>query len=235
LRGILGYTWAHSIDNGSWDSAAYLIYQGAEGNQDRGSSNFDVRHSFQAALAYDVPRIDISRLRGLLEGWTVAGVMRARTGFPVDVVSIDNAFGLEFDNVSRPDLVQAESIWVADPASPGGRRLNRAAFRAPEPGTQGTLGRNAIRGGGVAQLDASVQRRFTLWEGGSLEVRVDAYNLFNRTHFADPVRFLSSPLFGEPASLLNQMLGSGRPNSGLTPAFLAGGPRIFQGGIRIRW
>jgi hypothetical protein len=54
-------------------------------------------------------------------------------------------------------------------------------------------------------------------------------------NFADPVRFLSSGLFGEPASLLNMMLGSGSPNSGLAPALQSGGPRTLQLGLRARF
>jgi hypothetical protein len=236
LRGILSYTWAHSIDNGSWDSAAYLVYPGAGSTQDRGSSNFDVRHSFQAALAWDLPRASLpDPFQPVFRGWTLAGVFRARTGFPIDVVSIDNAFGLEFDNVSRPDLVAGQPLWLADPNSPAGRKLNPSAFSAAAAGTQGTLGRNALRGAGLVQLDTSLQRRFILWEGGSLEFRADVYNLLNRAHLADPVRFLSSPLFGQPASLLNLVLGAGRPNAGLTPAFQSGGPRAVQLGLRLRW
>ncbi len=48
-------------------------------------------------------------------------------------------------------------------------------------------------------------------------------NVTNHGNFADPVRYLSSGFFGESVSLLNLMLGTGSPHSGLTPAFQAGG------------
>src|ERR1043166_821177 len=41
------YTWSHSIDNGSSD--AFLVWA-APGPSDRGSSDFDLRHSFSAAV-----------------------------------------------------------------------------------------------------------------------------------------------------------------------------------------
>ena len=122
--------------------------------------------------------------------------------------------------------------WGA--AAPGGRRLNPAAFIKPD-GRQGTLGRNAIRGNALAQVDLALQREFVLSESSRLQFRAEAYNLANSAHYADPVRVMSSPLFGYSTSLTNLMLGAGRPNSGLTPAFQSGGPRVFQAGITVRF
>ncbi|MBK9169707.1 MAG: TonB-dependent receptor [Bryobacterales bacterium] len=214
LRGVASYTWSHSIDNGSWDSASFLL---APGTSDRGSSNFDVRHVFQGALTYDLPK---------LPHWTLSGFFRARTGFPIDVVSDDNVFGLGFDNAWRPDLAGGEPLWLP------GRRLNPAAFRPPQRGEQGSLGRNAITGNGLAQLDLALERRFALARESVLTLRVETYNLLNRAHLADPLRFMGHPLFGEPLSQANLMLGRGRPASGLSPALQPGGQRTMQVGIR---
>jgi hypothetical protein len=217
LQGSMSYTWAHAIDNGSWDSATWLVLPGATSMADRASANFDVRHSFQAALAYTMRRV-----------WTVSGTLRARTGFPLDVVTTEHPFGLGFDNEFRPDLVPGVPLWV-DGA------LNRAAFAAPDRGRQGTLGRNAIEGLPLRQLDLAVERRFVLTESARLSLRAELYNVTNTLNLADPVRVLASPLFGQSASLANLMLGAGRPNSGLTPAFQSGGPRTLQIGITLRF
>jgi hypothetical protein len=223
MRGVLSYTWSHSIDNGSWDSASFLVSSAGSARQDRGSSNFDVRHALQAAFSYDLP-------------WhlTLGSFLRVRTGFPIDVVSEYNAFGLGFDNVTRPDLVPGVPVWLRDASAPGGRRLNPGAFRLPESG-QGNLGRNTISGLGLAQLDLSLQRRFSLGEHTSLDFRVDAFNVTNHPTFADPVRYLSHPHFGTSTALASLMLGAGRPSSGLTPAFQPAGPRVVQIGIHLRF
>jgi hypothetical protein len=223
LQGTVSYTWAHAIDNGSWDSASYLVFAGAGSSRDRGSANFDVRHSFQAALAYDLGR---SRLPGT-RGWLVSGIFRARTGFPIDVITSEQPFGLGFDNDVRPDLVPGVPVWQEG-------RLNPAAFSRPLNG-QGTLGRNAISGIGLAQLDLALRREFALTESARLQFRLEGYNVTNSVNLADPVRVLSSPLFGYSSSVASLMLGSGRPNSGLTPAFQSGGPRLFQAGMTLRF
>jgi hypothetical protein len=213
LRGFGAYTWAHSIDNGSWNSATFLLFPGAS---DRGSSDFDVRHSFYSGVVYDVAR-----------GWTLSGVLRARTGFPMDVLAQENPFGILFDN-QRPDLVPGVPIWLGD-------RLNPAAFASPIAGQQGNLGRNSIRGFGLAQLDLSLQRQFSIGERASANVRLEAYNVTNRASFADPVRFLSSPLFGQSVSHTNLFLGTGRAHSGLTPSLQSGGPRGIQLRVDFRF
>jgi hypothetical protein len=232
LQGTVSYAWAHAIDNGSWDSASFLVYNPAHRGSDRGSANFDVRHSLQAALSYDLGRFPA--IGRLTRGWLLSGMFRARTGFPVDVVSHEDAFGLGFDNDVRPDLVPGQPVWHADAGAPGGRRLNPAAFRAPAAG-QGTLGRNAIAGLGLVQGDLALQRQFSLSETSSLRLRLEAYNVTNTSNFADPVRYLSNPLFGISPTLASLMLGSGRPNSGLSPAFQSGGPRVFQVTVGLRF
>ena len=228
LRGIATYTWAHSIDNGSYDSSLMLIYPGSPATQDRGSSSFDVRHAATVAMVYELPG-------AALRGWSMAGILRTRSGFPIDILSAGNTFGLGFDNASRPDLAAKVPIWLDDPQAPGGRRLNRNAFHLPAGAAQGTLGRNAIAGFGMYQLDLALRKNFVLLGERSLQVRAEAFNLTNHANFADPVRLLSNGLFGEPVSLLNQMLGTGSPHSGLSPAFQAGGPRSVQLGLQFRF
>jgi hypothetical protein len=229
LQGTASYTWSHAIDNGSWDSATWLVFH--DSDEDLASSNFDVRHSFQAAWSYELGRTRLPFVRH----WLISGTLRARTGFPVDVITTEHLFGLGFDNELRPDLVPGVPVWLSDPAAPGGRRLNPAAFTAPNAGRQGTLGRNTITGNGLAQLDLALRREFVVTEQTRLEVRLEGYNVTNWTNFADPVRILSSPLFGTSASMTNLMLGAGRPNSGLSPAFQSGGPRTVQAGLTVRF
>jgi hypothetical protein len=222
LQGIVSYTWSHAIDNGSWDSGSYLVTDAGGAARDRGAANFDVRHSAVAGINYDVAR-----------NWSVSTIVKGRTGFPIDVLSYENAFGLGFDNAPRPDFVGGVPLWITDGSLPGARRLNPGAFSVPAAGLQGTLGRNAIRGGAAAQVDAAVERRFTLPNRSMLHVRLQAYNLSNTTIFGDPIRVLSSPLFGRSSSLGNLMLGTGRPSSGLTPAFQTGGPRTLE--VSLGW
>lgn len=211
LQTMLSYTWSHSIDNGSMDSAVYLT-----GLNDKGSSSFDIRHNLSAAFSYEYRQ------------WKLSGIARARTGFPIDVLVSRNLLGLGFDNVARPNFNPNAPLWLP------GNILNRDAFPTPQ-GAYGNLGRNAIAGHGMWQADLSLERSLLNRERYSATLRLDAFNAFNHTSYADPVRILASPLFGTPTALLRMMLGGGTPHSGLAPAMHSGGPRILQANIRFRF
>jgi hypothetical protein len=224
LEVLSAFTWAHSIDNVSRDSDPFLWQPAWPGTIDRGNSTFDIRRSFSTAFTAS-PRS--------WKGWSVHGLMLARSGFPVTVTALDPnlAFGLE----SRADLVPGQAVWIADGGVPGGRRLNAAAFTAPSLPQPGTLGRNAIPGFGMWQLDLAVQRQFRLYDSLATQFRVETFNVFNHPNFGNPDSFLSDPTFGRAGSMLNQFLGTGGPSSGLVPAFQMGGPRSIQIALRFRF
>jgi len=226
IRGIfasVAYTWSHSLDNGSKDSGIFLIHPGYQLRQSWASSDFDVRHTLTAAVSARVPRF----------GWTLSGILRARTGFPINITDAEQALGEAFENAGRPDLVPGLPIWINDPSAGGERHLNPAAFSVPANGQQGSLGRNAIYGNGLAQIDVSMRRTFGLFWGMRLEAGVSIFNVLNHPAFADPVSFLSSPLFGQATSMQNLMLGSGTPNTGMPPLFQAGGSRSAELSFRL--
>ncbi len=224
LEGLMSYAWSHSIDNDSSDS--YLVW-GGSGPIDRGSSDFDVRHSFSGALTYEAARA--------LGGWALDGVFRARSGFPITVQESEEFIGIALTNAFRPDWVYGQPLWIPDGGAPGGRRLNAAAFSSAPQATQGTLGRNVISGFGMWQLDLAVRREFRWTERRRIQLRIEAFNLLNHTNFADPTPYRNSAVFGQSTSMLNLMLGSGSPGSGLAPILQAGGPRSLQGSLRFRF
>jgi len=87
---------------------------------------------------------------------------------------------------------------------------------------QGNLGRNALRGFGVSQVDLALRRNFSLTETMAFQFRVDAFNIFNRANFANPTGILTSGNFGAATQTLNRSLG------GLGSIYQIGGPRSFQ-------
>jgi hypothetical protein len=230
LHAIASYSWSHSIDNGSWDNGVYYTEWPWTAANDRGASAYDVRHSFTAALDWDLP------LRGrAFTDWRLAAILRARSGFPMDIAGTENLLGLSFDDAPRPDLVSGVPLWIADSSAPEGRRLNPAAFALPSASLQGNLGRDAVRGFGFGQADLSLGREFTLGETSRLEVRASASNALNRPAFGNPIGYLNSPLFGVATTSLNSMLGMGTPHSGLAPALQIGGARCVQMTVRVRF
>lgn len=230
LYGSVAYTWSHSLDDASQDSSLFLIHPSYSLREAWASSNFDVRHAFTSALSYRIPASP--RLPWSLSNWTVSGVFRLRSGFPINVVNQERPMGRTFVNWDRPDYVFGQPLWIADDGAAGGRRLNRDAFQATAGDRPGTLGRNAIRGNGLEQIDISLRRDFTVHRS-TFQLGVSVFNLLNHPSFADPVPYLASSWFGQSTSMQNLMLGSGSPNSGLPAMFQSGGSRAVEISFRL--
>ena len=157
-----------------------------------------------------------------LGGWQIGGVVNARTGLPIDVTIarndivyrdtrngafvnspilvgsqvvtdavINNPYGGAFRNNRRPDVVAGVNPFLET----GDRRffLNPAAFSMPAPGQFGNLGRWALHGPGLSQVDLTLQKRFRVTERVNIEFRSELYNIFNHANFANPpARFNNS-------------------------------------------
>ena len=231
LQAHVAYTWSHSIDDDSDDSASGLLIVGSFNTRtERGPSTFDVRHSLSGAFSYDLP--SPSRGGVFLRDWSLDAIFRARTATPVNIFQTTGIFTGDLVEALRPDLIEGVPVYLEDPSAPGGRRLNPAAFRSTF-GQQGSLGRNALRGFGMSQLDLAVRRQFVLGESARLQVRAEFFNVFNHPNFGDPVGDLNNRLFGQSVQTLARSLGTGGVNGGLSPLYQVGGPRSVQLALRL--
>lgn len=159
----------------------------------------------------------------VLGGWDIGGVLNARSGLPIDVsitrpdfVYVNPSNGRVFNspqlvggvpvtqavintpgggnsrNVRRPDVVAGVNPFLT--TSNKTTILNPAAFSTPLPGAFGNLGRGALHGPGLKQMDLTLSKRFNLTERVNLQFRAEAYNLFNRANFLNPIGRLNNVL-----------------------------------------
>lgn len=227
LRFNANYTWAHAIDNAIGFLKDYQDYQDL--NADRASSDQDIRHNFTFDAGYDIPSFNrifgtdgIPRWIG--DGWQLNTLTQIRTGFPVNV-TVNGGF---LGGSLRPNLVPGVPTRCPDYSVPE-CQFNAAAFSLPAAGTFGNLGRNALRGPGFAQVDFSIFKNTRITENTSLQLRMEVFNLLNRTNFADPGGGLTRDVFAgtlNPSALFGQSVTTvGNQLGGLLGA---GGPRQIQ-------
>jgi hypothetical protein len=229
FQALASYTWSHSIDIASADSAFEVSTTKLDPKIDRGSSDFDVRHSFSAGVTYDLPKVSGSRIfRIVLRDWSVDAIYRARTALPLTVTTSRTLFGVG-QTPARADVVAGVPQYLRDSTVAGGWRLNAAAFAVPPVGRQGTSGRNSLRGFPLSQLDFSFRRRFPLREKWNLELRADLFNALNHPNFATPNGSRSDPLFGQSTQMLRSELG------GVSPLYQVGGPRSMQLSLKLQF
>ncbi|MGH9644016.1 MAG: hypothetical protein ACRD3Q_16535 [Terriglobales bacterium] len=249
LQGLANYTWSHSTDNSS--SGTFVNTPGYffQPSQNHGSSDFDIRHNFSAALTYDIPAPQGNRvLNAVLRDWSLSNLWVARTGLPMNV-TFNESNGLTGSSTRRPDVVPGQPLKIADPTVAGGWRLNPAAFAVPPAaGVEGTLGRNAIYEMGAWQTDMGLHRSFRVTERIKTEFRMEAFNILNHPNFhftsssnltlgstGSPVATaLTVPAtWGHVTQTLARAYGGGSNTGGFNPLFQSGGPRSMQFALRV--
>jgi hypothetical protein len=209
---------------------------------DRASSDFDVRHAFNAGVTYNIPSPFRRGFgRAVLGDWAVDTIVTARSATPVNVL-VSSAANFSFGGslALRPDVIPGVPLYIDDPTVAGGRRFNPAALVPGPTDRQGTLPRNAFRGFPMSQVDLAIRRQFELSERIRLQFRAELFNVLNHPNFADPGNFqaniLSNVLFGQST----QMLASGPTNpgggsGGFNPLYQVGGPRSIQLALKLQF
>ena len=66
--------------------------------------------------------------------------------------------------------------------------------------TYGTFGRNALRGPGAFNTNLSLSKIFRVRERMDVELRADAFNVFNNVEFGNPDTNIGDPNFGQVSS-----------------------------------
>lgn len=92
------WTWAHSIGNTGGSNEAQTAQNPFNFAFDRGNNAFDVRHSMNVTVLYEIPvgkgrKLMANAPRAIdafLGGWQLGGVQNARTGLPIDITLARN-------------------------------------------------------------------------------------------------------------------------------------------------
>ena len=203
------YVYSHSIDNdsgtenGDLNNAGNgtlnaLIQNPFDLRAGRSSSDFDLRHDFNANWVITLPfgrgqkfASGASRLENLLiGGWEISGLARWRTGFPQTPANGFN-FPTNFFLTTPGTIVSPIGTHVVQNGANGLPNLFRNATAALNsigftlPGFSGS--RNYWTGPAYADFDAGVAKAITMpWsEQQVMRFRVTAFNVFNSVNFAD--------------------------------------------------
>jgi hypothetical protein len=195
-RGGLGfqwnYTWGKSLDETS--NSISTDFDNGDGvpttfnyRQNRGPSDFDLRHAFNASLSYDIPAHPPGAAGRWLRGWGIQALTRIQTGNPFSPsVGFDRARLLvtRIDLGQRPDFIgqPGDRIILGDPA----QYFDPLAFGLPEAGFLGNLGRGTLTGPGLVAIDVGLHKALWQTERHSLRLRLEAFNATNHPNFVVP-------------------------------------------------
>ncbi len=196
------YTWSHSIDNipEQFGPGGGGLMDFRNINQNRGHSNFDVRHRFVSSAVWELPWKTGNRWAdGLAAGWQLSGLVSMQTGsyFTITVPNARQRLGSTGIGNWWPDRVRDPRI--ENPTAE--RWFDTAAFTSPRnaDGTWrlGNAGRSILATDSPFNVDAGLMKNFKVTERWNLQVRWEAFNLTNTPTLGDPVSNLESPDFGK--------------------------------------
>jgi outer membrane receptor protein involved in Fe transport len=183
LSAQFAYTWSHAFD----DVTAYrgaLPQDSTNFKGDYGQGDFDSRNNFVGEVSYDIP--GLGSHKAITGGWQLNSVVAFHSGLPFTVLTDDQTDNTG-ENNQRANQVIADPYAGFKKQTPGANWLNPAAFADPAAGTWGTTHRNAFVAPGFGDVDFSIFKNTKIGERINTQVRVEFYNLFNRTNFAPPL------------------------------------------------
>ena len=217
LQFQVSYTWEKLLDEGQGqlgsDSSASSVYDTnpLAYSVDKARADFDVPQILHVNGVYHLPNVRSGGfLRAALRGWWVSGILTVQDGLPFTPALSSNRSnsgqGSGGAGIDRPNLnpgftssnITSGTTGAGCAGVPAGEQLgtptlffNPCAFSIQPAGYLGNSGRNILLGPGLTDLDFSVVKDTAiprLGEGGSLQFRVEMFNILNHPNFAEPNR-----------------------------------------------
>ena len=222
LQFSASYTWSHSLDIASHFEDTGLSTRALNPfnpHANYGDSVFDARQRFVAYYSYQIPgtRGSGGPVSLLTTGWQISGITTLQTGFPITISSPGSFTSLtctsfefygcwDVPNVSGP--VQ---IFSNPRTAPNNLWFNPAAFSEPPFGIIGNARRNFFHGPGLNSTDLALHKWIPLGSNESrrLELRLEAFNIFNHAQFNNPDGSFTDGI--PPNGTFGRVLSAGPP------------------------
>lgn len=203
---LMAYTWGKLIDDntgvGTGVPSSGTIQTQYNRRAERAVSPSNVAHQVVAAYTYELPfgrEKAIGKSWGgavdaILGGWQVNGITTFRTGTPLTISAPNNCTNC-FNGGLRPNINPGAPAdlkmpgnfrerWEADPRA---RYFDTSVFSQPTAYTLGNAPRTLkVLGPGLVNTDLSLFKNFRPSGRFTVQLRVEAYNVFNYVQFPQP-------------------------------------------------
>jgi len=224
----VNYTWSKAFTNAEQAQAEFAPYLDLTIGDvlEKKRNNQDVTHVLKGNAVYELPFgpgktwFNSGGISGkLLGGWQISTIAQIRTGRPITFISgrgTRNRAARSGNNTPNTTLtlseLQSMTGLFSDPRTglpllvdprmigPDGR-ANPEFLTHPAAGTFGGLSLTPVNGPGYWNADAALIKRTRFTESLNLELRLEAFNVFNHTNFSVPNNLdINSTSFGKITS-----------------------------------
>jgi hypothetical protein len=211
LNFLIGYTFSKSIDQSSSLADAVNPFNFS---QTRALSAFDLTHNLVASYQLQLPLERVSKHgQWLTRGWSVSGITRISSGFPVTISSDGDRSltgslpnGVNNHSLDLPDYTPGNLNLNHDPRN-GQAYFNTGLFAPNALGTPGNASRRSFHGPGMFNSDIALLRSVRFSESKTLEFRMESFNTFNHAQFFGP----SAVNGNRDSDLFGQVVKAGAP------------------------
>jgi hypothetical protein len=204
---LAAYTFSKSLD----DASSYTAMNYSNFRLSRALSSFDSQHNFVVSYIYSIPFDRILALgpKRLTQGWSVSGITRFATGFPVALSQTGDRSLTSVSAVDHPNYIGGLVITPDVRTTPGHQYFGKAAFTSEDLGTMGTANQRFFHGPGINNWDAALLKNTRIHESVSLQFRAEFFNVMEHAQFSNPVGSFTSSQFGQVTSVQTGSRGSG--------------------------
>ncbi len=240
------YTWAKAIDLDDVDNDQNVFPDYTQLHKFYAPAGFDRRNVFNFQYVYTLPKFQGSNKLVQLTagGWEWSGVTQFWGGTPClsgggtgattnDACDAGVSGGGNLGNGGfghiRPDYLGGQIVTSHSHSQPAGQFpmwFNPAVFAVPANGSFGNFHRNSIYGPGVDNWNMSLFKNFNFTENTRIQLRFEAYNVFNHTQWGTINQNMSAPTAGTPFSGANAG-ASGQITTARDPRLLQLGGKFY--------
>jgi outer membrane receptor protein involved in Fe transport len=193
LQFNVAYAYSKSIDDNSRNYQGIVIQNSYNINGDRGLSDFDTRNRIVLNGIYQLP-FHGNRLK---DGWQLSLIEQTQTGNPLNFHTSNAAFTGQA--LLRPNISGPVETGIS-PATNGSATtvtyIQNPSVFVNQGNAFGNLGRNAITGPGISNLDIALTKNTKITERFTIQFRADAFDSLNQTNFNNPVLTIGSATTG---------------------------------------
>jgi hypothetical protein len=201
LSANLSYTWAHNLDTSSDANGGGTTMIQYNIRADYGNSNWDIRNRLVATALYQLPTLATRdyAMRMLAGGWQSNLIVTLQSGMPFNVGLSSDVANVGI-GTQRPNFVhRGTNTCSRETIIKGGGAANcidPSAYAIPAQYTFGNLHRNDQYGPGRETVNYSMFKDFPIHERLQIQLRAEAFNLFNHPNPANPNVTLGASNFG---------------------------------------
>jgi hypothetical protein len=194
---LFGYTYGKCLDNSSGLEDPTNVFNP---KISRGLCLFDVKQHFVGSYSVRMPfdkafHATSGFTKRVADGWQISGITTFATGLPISISEGRDRSLAASIGVDEPNFTPGPILSNTNPRQ-GGTYFNTSLFTREALGQIGNSNRRFFHGPGLHNWDMALLKDIGITESKKLQLRFEAFNIFNHAQFQNPSGSINSSTFG---------------------------------------